>query len=202
MARSARGSLRAAPRRGLTSPDQVHTHPRPRGHPPQPASHQDTPQKSERSGDHAPGHPQQHPPPIPARNDHAIYTVDRGLGPAGPRRRQRAHSPHAGPIWLARQRQRWRACCRKWPSILRPHPEALQDHGQGRACGARRCAIPSGPWTVILVRDSGGAYRMDGQGPGTGPGSVAGWCSNRPALWRTAGNTPSATPHVTARPGH
>jgi hypothetical protein len=46
------------------------------------------------------------------------------------------------------------------PSLLRPHREALQDHGQGRT-SSLRCGLST--LTVSLGRNSIGAYRRDGQ---------------------------------------
>ena len=49
------------------------------------------------------------------------------------------------------------------PSLRRPHPEALQDQPQGRAYGASLRFAPRTPLRLSLARDSGGAYRRDGQ---------------------------------------
>jgi hypothetical protein len=70
-----------------------------------------------------------------------------------------------------------------WPSLRRPHPEALQDQPQGRACGASPCFAERRPLRPSLVRDSRGACRRDGQDRALAH-PVAAVCSNRPGLSR------------------
>ena len=85
------------------------------------------------------------------------------FGPFGPRRRRRATRPRGRPHG---QRAATSAVVRELqegPSLRRPHPEALQDQPQGRACGASLRFAPRRPLRLSLVRDSEGAYRRNGQ---------------------------------------
>jgi hypothetical protein len=83
------------------------------------------------------------------------------LRPSGPRRRQRVLAPAAEARAARRNVSGDTGDHEGGPSLRRLHYEALQDHGPGRSLRSRRFAIPSGPWTVSLDRDSICAYRRN-----------------------------------------
>ena len=122
------------------------------------------------------------------------------LWPFGPRRRRRALSPRGRPHG---QRAATSAVARGIASgAIPPAPdsEALQDRGQGRACGTSLAGASADPGPRVLARIH---RRQSGGWPGPSvAGSVAGSCSNRPASPRPHPDAVMTKQHVTHHAGH
>jgi len=93
------------------------------------------------------------------------------FGPFGPLRRRRALNPAADRSGGAPQRQQWRAGCKRAIPPA-PDPEALQDRGQGRACGASLAGASANPCPRVLTRIQ--ARQSEGW-PGLSAGGVCSW---------------------------
>jgi hypothetical protein len=85
-----------------------------------------------------------------------------------------AHSPPQPIARAVRRNVSGGARLQTGPSLRRPHPEALQDQPQGRACGASLCFAERRPLRLSLVRDSRGRLSEGWPGP-SAPSS----CSRR-----------------------
>ena len=123
------------------------------------------------------------------------------LWPFGPRRRRRALGPRGRPHG---QRAATSAVARGIASGVippAPDPEALQDRGQGRTCGASLAGASANPGPRVLTRihpaPVGGMARSE-----LGPGFVAGSCSNQPASSRPDPDVAVVKQHVTHHAGH